>query len=86
MASVMKRVVENGGDAQIVFAAILEIARNILREGGFSLPKMSRLSCSPKITVAKCCGRRAATPPARRTRNSYILRCRVRSSTEWGNR
>ncbi len=33
MASVMKRVVENSGDAQIVFAAILKIARNVLREG-----------------------------------------------------
>ncbi len=33
MASVMKRIVKNRRDAQIVFAAILEVACNILREG-----------------------------------------------------
>jgi hypothetical protein len=33
MASVMKWVVENRGDGQIVFAAILEIAGNVPREG-----------------------------------------------------
>jgi hypothetical protein len=32
MASVMKRVVENGGNGQIIFAAILEVAGNVLRE------------------------------------------------------
>jgi hypothetical protein len=33
MASVMKRIVENRGDGQIVFAAILEVAGNVRREG-----------------------------------------------------
>jgi hypothetical protein len=34
MASVMKWVVENRCDGQIVFAAILEVAGNVRREGG----------------------------------------------------
>jgi hypothetical protein len=34
MASVMKWVVENRGDGQIVFAAVLDVPGNVPREGG----------------------------------------------------
>ena len=87
MASVMKRVVENSGDAQIVFAAILKIACNVLREGRILFTKDVTTVLQPQNNRTLSAAENA--PPrlqhgARGTRTS--CRCRVRSSTDCGSR